>query len=318
MINYYDLSESVLPVSMRILRKILQKKGWKAEKLCTEGLNNLILTRPDGKQLRVASSTPPTTSAFAQRVANDKLATYAMLQTLGISQPETVAVRELKDAQGMLRKYGKLVIKPVDGAHGLGVMTGISTDEQLAMAIEKAIAESPELGYAIAQPHLKSEVPELRIICIDYQFVLAVARIPARVTGDGEHNIMELIDFENQTLRAKPYTSNLAHINKDSALAFLGEKVSEIPTKGEKVFVSSICNVGQGGTVEDHSDRITLEQKAQAELIARTMELPVIGIDYFGDQVIEVNACPSLHYPLMEPEKASRCVEEYVNYLERL
>lgn len=318
MINYYDLPKESLPMSMRILREVLQERGWKAEKFCAEGWNNLVLTRPDGKQLRVASSTPPTTSVFAQRIAEDKLATCAVLDTIDVPHPETVAVRESADALPLLQKYGRIVVKPVDGAHGLGITTNITTEEQLVQAVEKAVAASVELGYALAQPHLTTAAPELRIICIDYQFVLAAARIPARVTGDGKHSVAELIDLENQTLRAEAYTSNLAYIDCESALVYLGEKATYVPAQGEKVQVSAICNVGQGGTVEDYSDRITPEQKAQAELIARTMELPVIGIDYFGDQVIEVNACPSLHYPFAESEKARRCIEEYVNYLERL
>lgn len=318
MINYYDLPEESLPMSMRILREVLQERGWKAEKFCAEGLNNLVLTRPDGKQLRVASSAPPTTNAFAMRLADDKLATYAALQTIGIPQPETVAVREPEDALPLLQKYGRIVIKPVDASHGHGITMNITDEEQLRNAVEAAITQSTELGYALAQPQLAMKGPELRVICIDYHFIVAIARIPATVMGDGEHTVEELIDLENRTLRAKPYTSNLAYIDRENALAYLGEKAAYVPAQGEKVQVSAICNVGQGGTVEDHSDRITPEQKAQAELIARTMELPVIGIDYFGDQVIEVNACPSLHYPFSEPEKARRCIEEYVNYLERL
>ena len=69
MINYYDLPENDLPMSMRFFRESLKKRGWQAEKLCAESQNNLILTRPDGTTVRIASSTPPTTSVYSLRLA---------------------------------------------------------------------------------------------------------------------------------------------------------------------------------------------------------------------------------------------------------
>ena len=65
MIDFYSLPDEALPVSMRALRKILQERGWKAEKLVAEGPNDILLTRPDGKEIRIASSTPPTTICLA-------------------------------------------------------------------------------------------------------------------------------------------------------------------------------------------------------------------------------------------------------------
>ncbi len=317
MIDFYSLPEENLPMSMRFFRKMLHERGWKVEKLTPKGANDLILTRPDGKEIRVASSTPPTTSVFALHLADNKLASYNLLEQLGVPQPETLVVKSSEDTKQLLDKYGTIVIKPADGAHGRGVTTGTTQLGQVEAAIQKAVEASPAIKVAIAQPQLPLDAMELRIICIGYQFVEAIARIPAQVTGDGKHNLIELVDLENATIRTEPYKSDLAYIDRSVALSFLGDCQGEIPAAGEKVRVISSCNVGQGGTTKDYSNLITDEMKLMSEKIARAAELPVIGIDFYGDQVIEFNACPSLYYPTGDAT-AIKAVAAYVDYLERL
>lgn len=316
MISYYDLPEDSLPMSMRHFRRILQERGWKAEKFYPGSLSDLVLTRPDGKELRIYSSTPPTTSVFALHLADNKMMTQALLKLLDVPHPETVEASP-ETVQDFLDRYGTVVIKPIDGAHGNGITIGVTDLEEAAAAIERAKAASPALGTAIVQPQLPLDALELRVICINYCFVEAIARIPAAVTGDGEHTLMELIDSENATLRSEAYKSDLAYIDRNLAVKFLGERQEEIPAAGEKVRVVASCNVGQGGTTEDYSDKITTEMREMSEKIAKAAQLPVIGIDFYGDQVIEVNACPSLYYPTGD-DAATRAVYAYVDYLEQL
>ncbi len=317
MINYYDLPESDLPMSMRFFRKSLKKRGWQAEKLCAESLNNLILTRPDGVTIRIASSTPPTTSVYSLRLADNKLMSYELLRELGVPQPEAVAARTAAEVLPMIEKYGSVVVKPIDGAHGNGVTVGVKDAAGAETAIEKAMEASPDMKLAIVQPQLPVDEIERRVLCIDYKFVVAVARIPARVTGDGQSTIAELIKRENETIRTAPYQGELAYIDFETAERFLGDKIHLVPASGERVRVVASCNVGQGGTAEDCSGDFSPEQRELAEKIARAAELPVVGIDYYGDQVIEINACPSLYYPTGD-ESATRAVEAYVEYLAKI
>ncbi len=317
MIDFYSIADEVLPMSMRFLRQELQERGWEAKKLTIDGLRDFILTRPDGKEIRIASSTPPTTSVFALHLADNKLEGYSLLQQIGVPQPETIALHSLEDAKQFLEKYGTIVIKPVDGAHGRGVTTGITQPDQIEFAMQKAMDASPVARLAIAQSQLPSTALELRVLCINYKFIEAIARIPAHVTGDGKHNLVELIDLENATIRTEPYKSDLAYIDRSMALNFLGERQEEIPGAGEKVRVVASCNLGQGGTVEDYSALISDEMKAMAEKIAVAAQLPVIGIDFYGDQVIEFNACPALYYPTGDAT-SSKAVTAYVDYLSQL
>lgn len=317
MIDYYSIPENELPMSMRFLRKKLKQAGWRAEKLCRESQNNLILTRPDGVTIRVASSTPPTTSVYALRLADNKMMSYELLRDLGVAQPETVAARTAEDVRPIIEKYSAVAIKPIDGAHGNGVTVGVQDLAQAKAAIEKAVEASPEMQLAIVQPQLPVDELEQRVICIDYRFVMAIARIPAQVTGDGRRTIAELIECENATIRTEPYQGELAYVDAEAAERFLGEKMNSIPAAGERVRVVASCNVGQGGTAEDCSAKFSVERRKLAEKIARATQLPVVGIDYYGDQVIEINACPSLYYPTGD-ESAWRAVDAYIEYLAKI
>ncbi len=317
MIDYYSLPDDILPMSMRVFRRILLQRGWKAEKLCAETLNDLILTRPDGKKIRVASSTPPTTSVFALHLADNKLASYHLLAELGVPQPKTKIVETPEVAREFLEQYQEIVIKPLDGAHGRGVTTGITRLSEVAKAIQEAEKASLTMKKAIMQPQLTSNLQEKRVICINYEFVVAILRTPAHVTGDGRRSVMELIDWENATIRHEPYRGNLAYIDREVAGKYLGGRQTEVPQEGERVQVVASCNVGQGGTAEDCSALIGPRMKEMCENIARVAELPVIGIDFYGDQVIEFNACPSLYYPTGDAS-AQVAVEKYVDYLEQL
>ena len=304
MIDYYSIPENELPMSMRFLRKKLKQAGWRAEKLCRESQNNLILTRPDGVTIRVASSTPPTTSVYALRLADNKMMSYELLRDLGVAQPETVAARTAEEVRPIIEKYSAVAIKPIDGAHGNGVTVGVQDLAQAKAAIEKAVEASPEMQLAIVQPQLPVDELEQRVICIDYRFVMAIARIPAQVTGDGRRTIAELIECENATIRTEPYQGELAYVDAEAA-------------ERERVRVVASCNVGQGGTAEDCSAKFSVERRKLAEKIARATQLPVVGIDYYGDQVIEINACPSLYYPTGD-ESAWRAVDAYIEYLAKI
>ena len=277
--------------------------------------------RPDGKQIHFCSCTPSFTSRFATQLANSKIASYFLMEKEGIAQPETVWLSEKREEwqdqlRALLEKYPRIVVKPTDGAHGIGVKTDIATlDEAMEAAIE---CTGDSRVSAIAQEQLEMEVPEIRALCIGYKLAGAYERIPAAVTGDGEHSILELIELENRELRGEPYKGRPAKINMVEARRYLdknGIDVMRVPAAGEKVRVMRICNVGAGGVMK-HVD-FTPEQIAQAERIARLFELPVIGIDFYGDKVIEVNSSPALYCPTGD-EWADKCVESYVDYLEKM
>jgi len=311
MINFYAIPEQELPDSMQVMRKIMRARNWgKAEKLYHPGPSYIFATRPDGKEIRFYSSMSKGTNAFASELAIDKMASFTMLKNAGIKTPDTVFSSD-KNLADFVKKYDKKVVKPLRGAHGKQVFTNLETLEEVQTAAEKITP-----NYSIVQEQIKTDGAELRLICINYNFVIAIERIPAAVTGDGIHNVEQLINIENETIRSEAYTTPLSKVNLDEALAYLKGRAMYIPLENEKVQVHPTCNLGSGGTCRAVLD-LPDETKQLAEQIAHIFDLPVIGIDLCGDYVLEVNSNPGLNYPTGD-EHGQLPVEKYVEYLENL
>ncbi|MBQ3325537.1 hypothetical protein IJG79_00060 [Candidatus Saccharibacteria bacterium] len=330
--DFYKVSAEKLSMSLRNFRSIIQARGWKNAKY-TKSIGTwtcISAERADGKEIRFYYGTPPTMSYGAGMLSDDKYTSYILMKEIGIKQPETLCVDNDTDEEVIIRfieKNAPVVIKPIDGAHGQDVYTGIMDWENAKLLIEKVFKKSFS-GFALIQKQLKPKSYETRVICIDYKFVKAFARIPACVTGDGKHSVLELIDIENSTKRTAQYKSNLSYINKENAVMYLKKQaldnglsedtlLSSVPDSGIKVQVIGICNTGQGGTMEDVSDVFSPELKDVAERIAKHLHLPLVGVDFLDDNVIEVNKAPALYHPV-DGDASTVCIEKFVDYLEKI
>lgn len=314
MVDFYSIPSDELPMTMKALQRRAKERGWpKINKLYHPGPSILFATRPDGKEVRIFAAIPPTSSDFACNIARDKLATYNLLKTVNAPQPETIdAVHG--DLENFVKEQGKVVIKPTFGAHGRDIYTNV-TDPEEATKIVAELAPRCEQGSVIAQKQVAFDGDEIRAIYINGEYVVAFERIPAAVTGDGEHSVAELIDIENRTIRTEAYKSNLAFINKEKALKYLGEQADSIPEQGVKVRVSPTCNIGMGGTVK--TVELPAPQRAVATRVAKVTELKVVGVDFFGENILEINSSPSLYMPSGD-ESADLAVRKYLEYLESI
>lgn len=316
--DFFSAPEEELPMTLRAIRKEIKKRGWKGGRYFSSTFSYAELTRPDGKTIKINSSTPATSSFLSCMLATDKYASYLIMESLGgISQPVTVRLtsdesKRREVLSSFLLKYPKIVVKPIDGAHGNGVCTDITSVEEAERFI-KEIEYFATPDYVLAQEQLETGGLETRVLCIDYKYVAAYHRIPAAVTGDGEHTVSELIDIENSTFRTAPYKDILNYIDKTAANEYLEKNPigDTIPEKGDKVQVVGICNAGKGGSMEDVTDTLPEEYRKMAEKIARGFSLPVVGVDFYNDKVIEINCGPALYYPDI-------CVKKYIDYLETI
>ena len=319
--NLFEIDPNALPMTLRSAVPILKAHGWKEANVIRGKESFIFATRPDGKKLEFCSGAAPATSYFSGVLADDKLATYHLLQSISIPQPETVVLSRdnyQNEIKALIKKHGSIVIKPSDGAHGNDVFADLTTYED-ALAANDYIYSRNSKTTILAQQQLFSDDPEIRIICIGGKFIAAYARIPAHVTGDGVHTVAELIDIENATIRTEPYRSNLNYIDKKSAEEYFKKHdiKNYIPESGEKVQVVGMCNTGKGGTMVNVTDKIPGTKRQEAEAIAEITHLPVIGIDYFGDHCVEVNSTPGLYHPV-DGQASTICVEKWVEYLESI
>lgn len=333
MVDIFSIEDSKLNRGMQLLRDQFKLRGWKAQ-LSYIGSPHCFIDRGDGSPIHIFATTPPTTSYAAAHLANDKFATYQLLKTVSVNQPETVVAdtSNLDEAKQLLAKFGKIVVKPADAGHGKGITVGVETEQQLVAAVELALSFNKSSSVVVVQQQFDHpEIHDLRLTCINNKFVGAINRVPARVESDGKQTVAELIELENTSgKRGQPYYAPLAYIDIKQASGYLGSRADKVYPAGQQVQVISVANYGAGGEIHDVTDQIPKWMIESAEKISKVMQLPVCGVDFMTNiipestmtkeqiesVVIEVNKAPSLAIHDMPTTGKSRgAVATYVDYL---
>ncbi|MBC7587061.1 MAG: cyanophycin synthetase [Chitinophagaceae bacterium] len=275
-------------------------------------------------QKRVRATIASTTGNIAVDIACDKEETKNLLEAAEIPVPSGTVVRTEASLQEAVDKYGyPLVIKPIDGNHGKGNTTNITTWEQAVTALESA------------QRYGRSSIVErfitgfdFRILVINYKFICAALRTPAAVKGDGVNTIQFLIDEVNKdSRRGFGHEKVLTQITVDGStmkmLEEVGYTLETVPPKDELVLLKTTANLSTGGTSEDVTDEVHPANIVMCERIAKIIGLDICGIDIMakdlrtpvsenGGAILEVNAAPGFRMHIEPAEGLPRNVAEPV------
>jgi cyanophycin synthetase len=261
-------------------------------------------------QQKVCASIAGSTSYMAVELAGDKDDTKRRLAKAYIPVPEGKIIRDKEDLKNVIEELGyPLVIKPVDGNHGRGVVTNIQLYKDALKAFELAKEISSRV---IVENFVVGD--DYRFLVINYKLVAVAKRIPAMVTGNGISTIQQLIDEVNRDpSRGKGHEKNLTTIKVDQVtqhiLASKKLSLQSILAEGEMLFLKDTANLSTGGTSCDVTDQVHPHNRLMAERIARITGLNICGIDVVASNVelpitkssgaiIEVNACPGFRMHL--------------------
>jgi len=275
-------------------------------------------------QKRIRATIASTTSNIAVDIACDKEETKLLLEAAEIPVPRGTVVRTEEGLQVAVEKFKyPLVIKPIDGNHGKGNTTNITTWEQAVKALDAAkvygrnvIVEKFITGY------------DFRCLVINNKFICAALRTPASVVGDGEHTIQWLIDDTNKDpRRGYGHEKVLTQITIDQFTQKMmddgGFTLETIPKKGERVLLKPTANLSTGGTSTDVTDEVHPANIFMFERIAKIIGLDICGIDVMatdlrtpvsenGGAILEVNAAPGFRMHIEPAEGLPRNVAEPV------
>jgi cyanophycin synthetase len=332
------MTDAPKSLTARLIFEEARRRGWQAS-IAYEGSSLMRFTRDDGVEIVSYSSTPPTTSSVAAWTADNKYATTLLYKAAGLPVPETRVINEdlgksatsaLDFVRQRLSAGLKLVVKPLDAGHGNGITVGIDSETGYMAAVKVAQGFS---STCVVQDFVPDAV-DVRFTCIDYTCVGVVARLPARVKGDGQHTIQYLLDLENNSeRRGDNYEKTLNNIPSDLANKYLGERMGEVPLDGDYVQVVGTANVGTGGETVEIFDDVPEWLKQMAEKAAKVSSLACCGVDFLLEGwpkptdteatlrpvIIEINKCPSLFLHDMPTHGPSRpVVKDYVDYLARI
>lgn len=318
----------------RLIVERARARGWKVVGFKT---NPAIfqLNIPNKKSpINIFSASPPQMSYSASKIAKDKFITNKILKRANLLVPDELLISSLntvnkKVLKDFLELHDKVVVKPLDASHGKGITTDITNLVQLTNAI-KIASKHTSKSFILVQEQV--EGIDIRVLCINYQFVDSISRIPAFVIGDGKNTVKKLIEVTNQHPdRGENYKTRLNRIPLDKAEAYIGsERFASVPKRDEIVQVIGVSNIGMGGERQNIKYDMPVFLKQLAEKVAETLELPVCGVDFMvkkspkttdtvqdlQPKVIEVNECPMLtmYDDLNSPEQ-HEVIDRYLDFV---
>jgi cyanophycin synthetase len=328
----YDLEEDIMKLrEIREDTRLGPSTGCIVEEAAKRNIPYIRLNKHSLVQLgygvhqkRIRATIASTTGNIAVDIACDKEETKNLLGAAEIPVPGGTVIRNEEGLREAVTKYGyPLVIKPIDGNHGKGNTTNITTWEQALTAFEAAKVYGRS---AIIEKFITGF--DFRILVINYKFICAALRTPAAVIGDGKNNIQYLIDEVNKDpRRGYGHEKVLTQITIDQfTQKMLDEKnytLETVPAKGEQVLVKPTANLSTGGTSNNVTEEVHPANIFMCERIAKIIGLDICGIDIMasdlrtpvtenGGAILEVNAAPGFRMHIEPSEGLPRNVAEPV------
>ena len=275
---------------------------------------------------RIRATMTSMTGALAVDIAGDKGLTGRLLASAGLPVPRSEAVRSVEAAVSAADRIGyPCVVKPLDGNHGRGVCLDLPDAEAVRAAWTVAEAQSRR-GICIVESLLVGR--DYRCLIVGGKMQAIAERVPAHVTGDGEHTIAQLLEITNSDpRRGVGHDKVLTKIKMDAAamdlLAAQGFGLESVAPDGTMVKLALTGNMSTGGisvdrTFDAHPDNVDIAEEA-----ARMIGLDVAGIDFIcpdiaspvretGGAICEVNAAPGFrmhtHPTVGEPQYIAKPV----------
>ncbi|CAN5902923.1 cyanophycin synthetase [soil metagenome] len=308
----FDLEETINALA-RIARR--SKFGPSTQSILDEAKKrNIPYTRLDDQSLVmlgqgknqkfIRATVASTTSSLGIDLAANKDKTKRMLQQAYIPVPKGLVVQDLQELEEAIEELGfPLAIKPLNGNHGRGITTNITSKDQALNAFLHANKIS---GNVIVERFITGQ--DYRFLVVNYKLVAVAKRTPAMVMGDGKLNIAQLIEEVNKDpRRGNGHENTLTRIHIDGITEnILADKklaLDSILPLGEILFLKDTANISTGGTSRDITDHVHPHNVFLAERIARLMQLDICGIDIIARDidtpitvktgaVLEVNAGP--------------------------
>lgn len=249
------------------------------------------------------------TSAIAMSRCDDKRVTQKMLSEADLNVPPWQHAGEADDNRAFLEEHQRIVVKPARGEQGNGVSVGLTEEDEMNRAIERAAQVCPDVmleAFRAGQ--------DLRVILIDDEVVAAAVRRPAEITGNGRDTVATLIKKKSRRRAAATGGESHIPVDEETLRSLKSQKLEleSVPEKGREIRVRETANLHTGGTLHDVTEDLHPELIRASERAARTLNIPVVGLDLMVEApdkpdywFIEANERPGLanHEPQPTAQK---------------
>lgn len=310
--------------SCQLILEAALKKGLEA-KIISQSFNLLKLSYK-GKALFIKGTSFPVNTQPSCFIANNKFLTERILRSCNIPVPKSWLVRTPAEARKMVlsKKLFPCVLKPIEGGHGNKVFVNIESLEEFKEILPLIFTKHGKKNVLLEE-FVKGK--DYRLLVIGEKVAAVMERIPAHVVGDGKSNIRQLIKKFNQNpLVGKKYEKPLCRIKLNGEgkrnLKKRGKKLTDVPKKGERVFLRQNANISTGGIGRDVTNEVDAKLKKMAIRAAKAIGMVITGVDIIYNKssgqlhVLELNDCPGIdihHYPAMG--KSQQVATDIVEFL---
>ncbi|ARG96345.1 hypothetical protein [Legionella micdadei] len=182
-----------------------------------------------------------------------------------------------------------LVVKPLrDTGRGKDVLCNIRDIKTLSEYLAKCF----QYYGAMQVEEFHTDLKEYRVLLFRGKVIGVVERFPARVIGDGQHTIAELIDLTNEERAKKIQTQR--HITHrplvideeyESCLKEQQLTVDSIIPKGKTIRLCYTVNTGRGGDIFSHGKKIHPENAKYLRKVANQTGLNYVGLDVLCEDI---------------------------------
>lgn len=258
------------------------------------------------KQKKMRTALVDSTSGIGIELAGDKDETKKILEGAHFPVPKgTLVYSEEELLISLQTLHFPVAIKPLDGNHGRGVTTNITTKEKAIFGFHHAQKISRAV---IVEEFIQGD--DHRFLIINYKLEAVAKRTPALITGDGVLTIEELIEKENKNPeRGSASHHPLAIIRIDEVTKRIlkdnGLTLESVLPKNKILHLKDTANISAGGTATDVTDLVHPETAFMVERISKMFNLNICGIDILTTDItvplskqtgaiIEVNAGPGI------------------------
>jgi cyanophycin synthetase len=220
------------------------------------------------------------TPHISAKIGRLKHVAAPMMRLAGIPVPDHAIAPTAEVAVKLADQLGyPVVVKPADQDGNTGVAAGLQSAEDVTAAFHAARRHS---NLILVEKHFVGR--DYRVIVFHGDVVWAHERVPAGVTGDGRHTVLELLD----KLNADPRRGTTLHAMfrtlefNDEAAAMLkqaGLEADTVPAEGQFVKLRRASNQRNGGVIVPVLDRMHPDNQRLAVRAAQALRLDIAGVD---------------------------------------
>lgn len=212
-----------------------------------------------------------------------------------------------------------LVIKPVKGTGGRGVIANIKNEKEFREALDYV---KYDLKYSelIVEKFFAGE--DYRVYVMEDKVLAILDRISANIIGDGKQTIRQLLNDKNiERVKVPAFHKRTIKIDKEmhNVLKQAGYTLDSIPPRGERVFLKSKNNISAGGDPIDITEQLSPEiKKVAIDAVKAIPGMTHGGVDIIVNKekntgvVLEINSRPSITGSLFPMEGKARNIPKAI------